>query len=321
MAIRPRCATHQIALSDGGRCLLCDRGSPGSAAPSSTRRASSRTALLLLGLTLILIAAAALGLFQRFGWVQGEGLSRPVQPSANEPRLQTSSEDLDPEALREAPNEGALTAVNRSGRRGYFYFPKASGRPIRMLVLFHGQGGSGAGIAPLFRSLAEARSFAIVAPDSGFVPEAGALTWYAKSKPDETSPDAPHILASIEELIARARMARPAISLTSGGWLAAGHSAGASSAAALATNDGRFSHFAVLHGGTFPGGFGDFRPEGWFSTGENDSMRTPEHVRMQARAAARVIGETYVRVTIFPGGHEVGAEESQAVIDFWLSGS
>lgn len=296
--------------------MLCDRASRPLVSRDEHRPKAVLVPLILIALTVAAIGASLFGLGQRY-WPTSAPSPRVAPTEAtDEVPARRSSESSEGQG---APvREGSLSIKNRSGRSGYFYVPEAQGRSLPVLVLFHGQGGNGEGITPLFRGLAQTRGFAIVAPDSGFVPEAGFYTWYAKSRSGETSPDTPHILASIHELITRAASLRPPVSLRQDGWLAVGHSAGGSSAAALATDDLRFSHFGVLHGGVFPDGFGSNLPDGWFSTGEEDALRTPLHVRTQARTAARVIGDTRVRVKVFPGGHAVSPAEAQALIDFWL---
>lgn len=78
----------------------------------------------------------------------------------------------------------------------------------------------------------------------------------------------------------------------------------------------RFVAYAVLHGGVFERGLGAHRPRGWFSTGENDSLRPPEVVRSHAQKASVALS-TPVDVHVYPGGHAVSPEEVDAVLAFW----
>jgi predicted esterase len=79
-----------------------------------------------------------------------------------------------------------------------------------------------------------------------------------------------------------------------------------------------FTAFAVLHGGTFPGGFGKRRVRGWFSTGRQDSVRSPDTVR-GAYEEARGPGSPF-EIHVFEGGHGIGDEERRAVVAWWLRG-
>ena len=100
--------------------------------------------------------------------------------------------------------------------------------------------------------------------------------------------------------------------------LVAGHSGGGSSAPYLATNEEPFTAFAVLHGGAFPGGFGKRRVRGWFSTGSNDTIRSPDDVR-SAYEESRSPGSAF-EMHVFEGGHAIGDEERRAVVAWWLGG-
>ena len=153
----------------------------------------------------------------------------------------------------------------------------------------------------------------MVAPECGFIPEAGAYTWYAPIGQGYRSPDSEHIAQSIEEVLTLAGGR-----IAPSGWLAVGHSGGGSSAPYLATHDARFAAFGVLHGGARPGAFGPLRPRGWFSTGSADSLRPPEHVAEQVRDAMRVLGPTPIETHTFHGGHGLLADEIEGVIHFWL---
>jgi len=207
--------------------------------------------------------------------------------------------------------EGTLRTKNRSDRSGAYLIPGGANLPL--LVALHGSGGNGAGLVAELRASALRRKFAIVAPDSGFIAEAGTYTWYVARERSDPSADSPHISATIDEVLALAGGRIAPV-----GWLVVGHSGGASSAPYLATHDARFVAFGVLHGGAFPGAFGPLRPRGWFSTGSADPARTPVHVSAEAQAAERVLGSGGVEMHVFQGGHALLPEEIEGVLRFWL---
>lgn len=92
---------------------------------------------------------------------------------------------------------GAIGVLNSAGRSGAYYIPAGPrARALPLLVLLHATGGSGQGAIPLFRSLAQTRSFAIVAPDSRRAP-GGELTWEVGDHPGEVTPDLGHVLECI----------------------------------------------------------------------------------------------------------------------------
>jgi predicted esterase len=84
----------------------------------------------------------------------------------------------------------------------------------------------------------------------------------------------------------------------------------------VATRDPRFKGFAVLHGGVFPGGLGSNRVPGWFSTGDDDGVRTPAAVRQAAESVGTKATSIHFRT--FPGSHALGGAEIDALIDWWL---
>ncbi len=100
----------------------------------------------------------------------------------------------------------------------------------------------------------------------------------------------------------------------------AGYSGGGSSAPYVASNEPFFHAFAVLHGGIIPGGFGDNRVRGWFSTGESDPARTVEGVRQALEQLKRTGWNSSLEFKTFPGRHELSVAEEGAVIEWWLSG-
>lgn len=317
-----RCRVHGTVLDPLGACVLCRRRSTfppeRRASTLPPPKPSRRRAWALVALGAVLITGAAVTALQ---------LSPPADasPARTTEQAATSPEaasDAAPEREEEAPSAaepalaGALQTTNGSGRAGAYFVPSGrgpAGRGFPLLVAFHGSGGDGRGILAAFKSEAVRRGFAIVAPDSSFIQEAGTATWYVAHEAGDAAPDQEHIERSIQEVLARAgtRIARS-------GWLAVGHSGGASTAPYVATHDQRFSAFAVLHGGAFPRAFGPYRPRGWFSTGEADPARPPAHVTERAAAARAVLGATNVELHLFPGGHEVSTNELNAALDHWL---
>jgi len=267
---------------------------------------------LLLALA---IAASAAGWFVLRK--RGDLPSAAGQPASlgtstsNAASASSESEQAKAQAPGDGAIEGALSTKNRSDRSGAYFIPAGSHLPL--MVALHGTGGDGASLLRALKHLAQRRNFAIVAPDSGFIPEAGAHTWYVARQRGDPSSDSPHIAQTIEEVVGLAGGR-----IAPNGWIAVGHSGGASSAPYLATHDLRFAAFGVLHGGAFPDAFGPLHPRGWFSTGNADPARPPDHVREQARNARRVLGAGPLDVHIYSGGHELIAEELEGLIHFWL---
>lgn len=309
-----RCAIHDLALGPEGLCVVCRRTStapsapPQSLAPSNAGRSFSwLTVALLLGGGIVAVKAS-------LAWVDrsasvGDVSGSVAQHQTSAPDQPASQSDAQP---RQVPGKsGQLTTKNRSGRSGAYFIPDGSFLPL--LVALHGSGGDGAGILGAFQNSAQIRRFAIVAPDSGFIQEAGLFTWYVAKKRGDPSSDSAHIAACIDEVVALA-----AGRIAPSGYLAVGHSGGASSAPYLATHDARFAAFAVLHGGAFPDAFGPLRPRGWFSTGSADPARTPTHVLEMSQSAARVLGSALVQNHVYPGGHELSAAEISDVVTFWF---
>jgi predicted esterase len=180
------------------------------------------------------------------------------------------------------------------------------------LVALHGTGGDGRAILDAFRSLADERGFAIVGPDSRKTPN-GTFSWEVGDKPGEVTDDYRHVVACMNEALGQigADADRSRI-------LIAGHSGGASSAPYIATNRRPFSAFAVLHGGVFEGGLGHRDVRGWFSTGTQDTVRSPAHVRDALERARKQGGLSDLTYREFPGGHGVSAAEAKALVDWWL---
>jgi predicted esterase len=216
----------------------------------------------------------------------------------------------DPSHREEA--EGYFTTTNSVGRTGAYFLPAGDiADPLFLVVAFHGSGGGGGGMIAPFRDLARTHGFALVAPDSRVDP-GGNFNWEVGTKPGEVTEDLTHAQACMAELQARGDW-----SLDSEDVLAMGFSGGGSSAPYLGTNDPLFTGFAVLHGGSFPGGFGDNIIPGWYSTGEDDEARSPAFVQAEV-AAAEAAGFTDITYTTFPGGHTMGQAELEAMVQWWL---
>jgi poly(3-hydroxybutyrate) depolymerase len=241
-------------------------------------------------------------------------------PSSRRPFLQAlATMALAPIACRRsvattdtmAGSGGRLKATNSAGRSGAYYLCADRGTAARPLLVFtHGTDGTGEGGVALFRASADARHFHIVAPDSRISPQ-GQATWEVGDHPGDITPDFTHVLACVDELLGM-----PGVLVDRQRVLIAGHSGGASTAPYLATNDDRFSAFAILHGGVFMDGLGGRAARGWISTGEGDTLRGPQEIESHA-AALRGAGYDVTR-TIFPGGHEISEAESAALMTWWL---
>jgi poly(3-hydroxybutyrate) depolymerase len=228
------------------------------------------------------------------------GERNTLDPSHSSPQPQTQSQ------------RGALKTHNANGRSGAFFLPKNfSGEPRPLLVLFHGTGGNGDQILQAFVDLAEEKRLIVVAPDSGLLPD-GTPSWQVGSLAAEVTTDRQHAEACISEVLGL-----DGVRIDPGKVLAAGHSGGASSAPYIASNDNRFTAFAVLHGGVFPGGLGSNRVPGWFSTGEADTLRPPAMVRGASEAAASYAASITLRT--YSGGHDMSAEEVRDVVAWWLT--
>jgi len=208
--------------------------------------------------------------------------------------------------------QGPIAVQNASGRSGAYYIPAGSrSQPVPLLVVLHGTGGSGDGILAAFRPLAQARRFAIVAPDSRRSP-AGALTWEVGDHPGDVTPDLTHTLNCIEWVRMHLSLVIDASRV-----LIAGYSGGGSSAPYIGSNRAPFTHMAVLHGGVFPGGIGPRRMPAWFSTGEQDPYR-PVALVKEAAAGLSALGFGGVTFRAYPGGHELSDAELRDLIGWWL---
>lgn len=207
----------------------------------------------------------------------------------------------------EAGSEGALACENSAGRHGWYYRPEGWNlRSVDVVVLFHGTGGEGSSFGQQWHATAEQRGLVLVAPDSRVSP-GGQFTWEVGGPGDAPTEDVTHALACLEETLA--------VGVEPHRIVAAGFSGGGSSAPYHASLDGRFTGFGSLHGGVFPTGLGDNEVRGWFSTGEDDTLRPPDMVQDDAKGL-QLYGWTDVTVEIFPGGHNVSTEERGAFLDW-----
>ncbi len=208
--------------------------------------------------------------------------------------------------------EGGFQTENSAGRTGSFWVPDGWDRgPLPVLVGYHGTGGEGRQMVNTFAVEAAEYGFAIVAPDSRVSPS-GSKTWEVGTESGEITEDVLHTQALLGEL------ENLGVDLDEGRFFGTGFSGGGSSAPYMATNDGRFNAYGVLHGGAFPDGFGDNAVVGWFSTGEDDDARDPDHVQDQADDVTKA-GYPEPEVHIYPGGHSISEAERSEVIDWWLA--
>jgi len=225
-----------------------------------------------------------------------------------------SGDDDDTNGEKLLPEEqGLLATTNSVGRSGSYFLPaRSAGEPIALLAGYHATGGAGSSFLGTFVDLARTHGFAIVAPDSRVSPD-GQFTWEVGNLQNEITPDYSHMLDCIDEVELRAD-----VTLEEGRILASGHSGGASSAPYIASNEERFQAFAVLHGGVIAGGIGDHIIPGWFSTGEDDTIRSPDHLQEQMDSMT-ALGFDELELHIYPGGHGVTDQEASDVVDWWLS--
>jgi len=209
---------------------------------------------------------------------------------------------------------GEFETQNSAGRTGRYHVPDGWNLgPLAVLVGYHGTGGEGQQMVNTFAVEATEHGFAIVAPDSRVSPS-GDYTWEVGTEPDEITEDVLHTQALLSEL------ATLGVVIDDGRLLATGHSGGGSCGPYMGTNDPRFNAYGSLHGGAFPGGMGDNLIPGWFSTGEDDTVRDPDHVQGQADDVADA-GYPVPEVRIYPGGHGIGDQEREELVDWWLAQS
>lgn len=207
---------------------------------------------------------------------------------------------------------GTLNSTNSAGRHGSYYLPTGYNlEPKPLLVLYHGTGGDGLGMVNYFQDLAEEKGFIIVAPDSRVSPD-GDYTWQVGMGSGDISEDYTYTTTCIAEV-----EAMDGVSFDENFILAAGFSGGASSAPYYATNEDRFTHFAILHGGVFTSGMGDNVIPGWLATGEDDTLRTPDMMESYVTDLQNA-GFTDLTYTVYPGGHELTEQERTELIEWWL---
>lgn len=242
----------------------------------------------------------------------GLGLVGCVVPrDTDDDDVADADDDDSTDAILLPAESGPLDTVNSAGRSGWFTLPpRIDGEAIPYLLVFHATGSNGQGMASRFEGHAAARGFAVVAPDSRVSPM-GDYTWEVGTDPGEITPDFEHAVSCLNEVLGRS-----GAPMDPDAALAAGYSGGASSAPYLATNHAPFRSFAVLHGGLFPGAFGDNTVSGWLSTGDDDTLRPPSELSGYETTLA---GLGYdVELHTYPGGHELGQAERDELIVWWL---
>ncbi len=207
---------------------------------------------------------------------------------------------------------GTIGVFTASGRSGVYYLPAGPrSQPTPLLVILHGTGQSGQDLIFAFQPLAQARRFAIIAPDSRRS-TTGLLTWEVGDHPGEVTPDLTHTLSCIEWV-----RTHTGLVVDDAHVLIAGYSGGGSSAPYIASNRPPFTHTAVLHGGVFAGGIGPRRMAAWFSTGEADPYRPVALVKQSVDALVG-LGFASVSFRAYPGGHGLSAAEVRDLITWWL---
>ena len=206
----------------------------------------------------------------------------------------------------------ASPPVNSAGRSGSYYLPDGYERhSLPLMLAFHGTGGSGSDMVDAFRDLADEYGFIIVAPDSRKSPD-GQYTWEVGSRPGEKTEDYTFALEWIDYV-----STLPGVDYDGDHFIAVGFSGGGSSAPYIASNEDRFTAFAVLHGGVVIGGIGNnTAARGWFSTGTDDEVRPPEKVGSAAQAMKNK--GFSVTFEVYSGGHVMIGEEKRAMVKAWL---
>lgn len=299
-----RCAAHGLTYDPrvASGCVLCRRSSvPGPAA--STEGTGSRAGVLVAVLFFVSAAAAAAYHFEIVDRLLPGGGAKHTSRSADEPPLRPG----------EVPSiEEPLRTTNAWKRSGVVFVPaRQPGDRLPALVGLHGQGGDGQEMIEAFRSLAIERRFAIIAPSSSYGEEIKSFSWRVGDKPNDFTDDYRHIGACLDEVLHRTD-----VTIDTSHVLIAGFSGGASSAPYVATNTAPYEAFAVLHGGVFIGGIGARKVHGWFSTGESDSARPPNHVFGHFNSMRSAGFETTYKT--YPGGHVLSMQERKDLVAWWL---
>jgi len=304
-----RCERHGLAYDPekASGCVLCRSESrrPSGFPPLDRVMVGLLAAIvvMLLGGVLLHVATPAL---ERW-------LGSTAAPAAASGALASAAPGAPPTGTALQSGTFTLRTKNAIGRSGMAFIPaEAAEGPRPLLILFHGTGGSGAGMLATFSAVARQRGVIVLAPDSGRSPD-GSYNWQVPDRPNDPSLDTEHVLACLDELYAT-----PRLKIDPARVLAAGHSGGGSSAAYLGTNDPRVRAYAVLHGGVFASGLGTSSARAWFSTGTEDTMRPPDVVKRAAGAAERHASAVTLR--LYPGGHGLTQPEIDDVIAWWLDG-
>ena len=212
--------------------------------------------------------------------------------------------------------EGDQTGVTRTvqaatstARQGAYYLPSDyESRALPLMVTFHGTGGKGSLMILRLQALAERERFMVLAPDSVSV----AGVWSVPQRPDDVTYDYRHVMECVREVL---RI--PGVRVDPTRVLAVGFSVGASVAPYIATHEGLFTAFALLHGHVVPGSWGRLRPRAWLSTGYGDRVRTVEYMRS---VADQLTGEGFpsVELRVFKLDHSLGDDELAALVAWWL---
>jgi phospholipase/carboxylesterase len=207
---------------------------------------------------------------------------------------------------------GTLVTHNSAVRSGAYFLPSGYDKgPLPLLVAIHGTGSNGASMVAVFHEEADKRRFFIVAPDSRVTPD-GQYSWEVGDHAGEVTDDYVHVESCVAEL-----RAMPGVQIDPEHVLILGFSGGGSMAPYVATNEEQYTAFAVLHGGVFAGGLGTRLVRGWMSTGLADAIWPVAGVAMAA-GAVKNRGFQDLTVNTFPGGHEMGADEVNGVLQWWL---
>lgn len=205
--------------------------------------------------------------------------------------------------------KASVNTTNTGGRTGTYYLPKNYPlRSLPVMVMFHGSTLDGNTMVKELRDFADEFGFIIIAPDS--TDPAG---WNVGTTPGEMTNDYIHSQNVITEVLGIEDLTWNGTDM-----IAVGVSAGGSSAAFIATNDNSFSHFAVMHGGIFYGGFGANTPGAWFSTGSSDTLRSPSHVKSFVNLLNQVAYPGEIIYTEYSVGHTVPEVENREMLEWWL---
>ncbi|MCB0320493.1 MAG: hypothetical protein KDD60_06155 [Bdellovibrionales bacterium] len=209
--------------------------------------------------------------------------------------------------------DGKLLTRNSADRTGAYFLPKGfAKKPKPLMVGFHGQDGAGRSIVGAFERLAKEFGFIIVAPSSRYTPE-GIAAWEIGTEPEDPfTEDYFHTDSCMNEVFGF-----EGVTIDTSHILAIGYSAGGAVAPYFATNREEFTHFAVLHGGTVLGSLGENVVPGWYSTGTNDTLRTPTELQLYVNALSK-LGYDDLRFTEYDTDHGLIDKELRQVVEWWL---